>query len=615
MTKNFEDTTELPRTLSATESPVSIIPLGGLGEFGLNMMVYETEDDLIVIDTGFMLPNSDMPGVDLIFPDIHYLVERKKKIRGILLTHGHEDHIGALAYVLRQLDVPVYGTQLTLAIASGRLREYGVLGKAQLNTIAPGDTVELGDFSAEFIHVTHSIPDSVIIALRTPIGVIVHTGDFKFDMTPIDGKLSDIQRLARLGSEGVLMLLSDSTNAERPGQTPSERSIYGAIDNIFQKTEQKLFLCTFSSSLHRIQQFIDLANTHRRLVAVTGRSLINNVRTASELGYLHLNPDYLIDARDASQFKPHEVVVLTTGSQGEPRSALSLMALDNHSFLKVEPGDTVVMSARIIPGNEKSIGNVVNHLLRRGAKIYHERNANVHVSGHGASEDLKLMLNLLEPKFFMPMHGEYQNLMRHAELAESVGIPSENIKVTEDGELIRLTPETCEVFGRQGRSGRVLVDGKPEIGLEDIVLRDRIQLSEDGILVPIIVLHSDRPFPATDGDPDADTSDAANEVEDVEKMLTGIEDVDEILQTDVLSQTGLNTGQIEIISRGFVYMDKSEELIAEAKEITRRVIKNLSDEQKHETEIVQDEIRSALRRFFSKQMQRTPLIFPVVMRV
>ena len=615
MTKNFEDTTELPRTLSATESPVSIIPLGGLGEFGLNMMVYETEDDLIVIDTGFMLPNSDMPGVDLIFPDIHYLVERKKKIRGILLTHGHEDHIGALAYVLRQLDVPVYGTQLTLAIASGRLREYGVLGKAQLNTIAPGDTVELGDFSAEFIHVTHSIPDSVIIALRTPIGVIVHTGDFKFDMTPIDGKLSDIQRLARLGSEGVLMLLSDSTNAERPGQTPSERSIYGAIDNIFQKTEQKLFLCTFSSSLHRIQQFIDLANTHRRLVAVTGRSLINNVRTASELGYLHLNPDYLIDARDASQFKPHEVVILTTGSQGEPRSALSLMALDNHSFLKVEPGDTVVMSARIIPGNEKSIGNVVNHLLRRGAKIYHERNANVHVSGHGASEDLKLMLNLLEPKFFMPMHGEYQNLMRHAELAESVGIPSENIKVTEDGELIRLTPETCEVFGRQGRSGRVLVDGKPEIGLEDIVLRDRIQLSEDGILVPIIVLHSDRPFPATDGDPDADTSDAANEVEDVEKMLTGIEDVDEILQTDVLSQTGLNTGQIEIISRGFVYMDKSEELIAEAKEITRRVIENLSDEQKHETEIVQDEIRSALRRFFSKQMQRTPLIFPVVMRV
>ena len=605
MTKNFEDTTELPRTLSATESPISIIPLGGLGEFGLNMMVYETEDDLIVIDTGFMLPNSDMPGVDLIFPDIHYLVERKKKVRGILLTHGHEDHIGALAYVLRQLDVPVYGTQLTLAIASGRLREYGVLGKAQLNTIAPGDTVELGDFSAEFIHVTHSIPDSVIIALRTPIGVIVHTGDFKFDMTPIDGKLSDIQRLARLGSEGVLMLLSDSTNAERPGQTPSERSIYGAIDNIFQKTEQKLFLCTFSSSLHRIQQFIDLANTHRRLVAVTGRSLINNVRTASELGYLHLNPDYLIDARDASQFKPHEVVILTTGSQGEPRSALSLMALDNHSFLKVEPGDTVVMSARIIPGNEKSIGNVVNHLLRRGAKIYHERNANVHVSGHGASEDLKLMLNLLEPKFFMPMHGEYQNLMRHAELAESVGIPSENIKVTEDGELIRLTPETCEVFGRQGRSGRVLVDGKPEIGLEDIVLRDRIQLSEDGILVPIIVLHSDTK---------ADTSGTDNGGSS-ENMPTGIEAVDEIVQTDIPRKTGLNAGEIEIISRGFVYMDKSEELIAEAKEITRRVIENLSDEQKHETEIVQDEIRSALRRFFSKQMQRTPLIFPVVMRV
>ncbi|MCY3742380.1 MAG: ribonuclease J [Candidatus Poribacteria bacterium] len=577
---------------------VSIIPLGGLGEFGLNMMVYETEDDLIVIDTGFMLPNSDMPGVDLIFPDIHYLIERKEKIRGILLTHGHEDHIGALAYVLRQLDVPVYSTQLTLAIASGRLREYGVLGKAQLNTIAPGDTVELGDFSAEFIHVTHSIPDSVAIALRTPVGVIVHTGDFKFDMTPVDGKLSDVQTLARLGSEGVLMLVSDSTNAERPGQTPSERSIYDTIDHIFQRTAQKLFLCTFSSSLHRIQQFIDLANIHRRLIAVSGRSLLNNVRTASELGYLDVNPDYLIDARDASMFKPHEVVILSTGSQGEPRSAMALMALDNHPFLKVEQGDTVVISARIIPGNEKAIGNVVNHLLRRGAKIYHERNADVHVSGHGSSEDLKLMLNLLQPKFFMPMHGEYQNLVRHAELAESVGIPSENITVAEDGELIYLTSETCEVFGREGRSGRVLVDGKPEIELEDIVLRDRIQLSEDGIVVPIIVLHSD-------------TGDASSQEGIVADETAGTD----TQSTDNDSKTGLNAGEIEIISRGFVYMDKSEELIEEAKEITRRVIENLSDEQKHESEIVQDEVRGALRRFFSKQMQRSPLIFPVVMRV
>ena len=598
--------------LEGIKGSVSIVPLGGLGEFGLNMMVYETEDDLIVIDTGFMLPSSDMPGVDLIFPDIHYLVERQEKIRGILLTHGHEDHIGALAYILRQLDVPVYGTQLTLAIASGRLREYGVLGKAQLNTISPGDTVELGDFSAEFIHVTHSIPDSVAIALRTPVGVIVHTGDFKFDMTPIDGRLSDVQTLARLGSEGVLLLVSDSTNAERPGQTPSERSIYDTIDNIFQKTAQKLFLCTFSSSLHRIQQFIDLANIHRRLVAVTGRSLINNVRTASELGYLNLNPDYIIDARDAGLFQPHEVVVLTTGSQGEPRSALSLMALDDHPFLKVEQGDTVVISARIIPGNERSIGNVVNHLLRRGAKIYHERNADVHVSGHGASEDLKLMLNLLQPKFFMPMHGEYQNLMRHAELAESVGIPSDNIKVAEDGELIRLTPDVCEVFGRKGRSGRVLVDGKPEIELEDIVLRDRIQLSQDGILIPIIILHSD----TGNGSQQSAVNDQQEDLVADETSETVPESTEsQELTTDDFSKTALNAGQIEIISRGFVYMDESEELIEEAKKITRRVIENLSGEQKLETEIVQDEIRGALRRFFSKQMQRTPLIFPVVMRV
>ena len=581
---------------------VSIIPLGGLGEFGLNMMVYETEDDIIVIDTGFMLPKSDMPGVDLILPDIHYLVERQEKIRGILLTHGHEDHIGALFYVLRQLDVPVYGTQLTLAIASGRLREYGVLSKAQLNTIAPGDTVELGDFSAEFIHVTHSIPDTVAIALRTPVGVIVHTGDFKFDMTPIDGKLSDIQTLARLGSEGVLLLISDSTNAERPGQTPSERSIYGTIDNIFHKTEQKLFLSTFSSSLHRIQQFVDLANIHRRLVAVSGRSLLNNIRIASELGYLNLNPAYLIDARDASMFKPNEVMILSTGSQGEPRSALALMAVDNHPFLKVEPGDTVVISARIIPGNERAIGNVVNHLLRRGAQIYHERNADVHVSGHGSSEDLKLMLNLLKPKFFIPVHGEYQNLIRHAELAESVGIPNDNIKVAEDGELIRLTSETCEVFGREGRSGRVLVDGKPEFELEDVVLRDRIQLAEDGIVIPIVVLHSDT---GDGGQPSAVSS--AEENVSADSQLLAVSDDD--------AKAGLNAGQIEIISRGFIQMDKSEVLIEEAKEITLSILENLSDEQKQETETVQDEIRGALRRFFSKRMQRTPLVFPVVMRV
>ncbi len=565
-----EQNDELHILQSDSDTHVSIIPLGGLGEFGLNMMVYETENDIIVIDTGFMLPNAEMPGVDLIFPDIRYLIERKDKVRAILLTHGHEDHIGALAYVLQQLDVPVYGTRLTLAIASGRLREYGVLTKASLNAIVPGDNVSLGDFSAEFIHVTHSIPDSVAIALRTPVGVIVHTGDFKFDSTPIDGNLTDIQTLARLGTEGVHLLLSDSTNANWPGQTPSERSIYDTIDSIYQRTEQRLFLCTFSSSLHRIQQFIDLAVKHRRLIAVTGRSLTNNIRIATELGHLDINPDYLIDARDAAMFKPHEVVILSTGSQGEPRSALALMALDNHPFLDVEPNDTVVISARMIPGNERSIGNVINHLLRRGANIFHERNANVHVSGHGSIEDLKLMLNLLRPKFFIPIHGEYQNLVRHAELAESVGIPRENINVAEDGELIELTSDSCKVFERQGRSGRVLVDGKPEIELEDIVLRDRIQLSQDGMVIPIVVLHSDGSAIATEP---------------------------------------------EIISRGFVYMDGSEELFNEAKEITRKVIGNLTDEQKQETEIVQDEIRSALRRLFAKQMQRSPLVLPVVMRV
>ncbi len=549
---------------------ISIIPLGGLGEFGLNMMVYETKDDIIVVDTGFMLPGSDIPGVELIFPDISYLVKRQKKVRGILLTHGHEDHIGALFYVLKQLDVPVYGTQLTLAFARGRLREYGVLGKAKLNRIAPGDTINLGRFTAEFIHVTHSMPDAVAIAIRTPAGVIVHTGDFKFDTTPVDGNLTDVHTLNRLGSEGVQLLLSDSTNATRPGQTPSERSIYKTIDNIFHKTEQRLFLCTFSSSIHRIQQFIDLAVKHRRLVAVAGRSLIQNVRIASELGYLDVKPEHMIDARDVMMFKPHEVVILSTGSQGEQRATLPLIAADKHPFLKVEPNDTIVLSTRIISGNEKSVGNIINELMKRGAKIFHERNADVHVSGHAASDDLKLMMNLLRPKFFIPMHGEYQNLMRHAELAESVGISHENIKVVEDGELIKLTPKSCEILGRNGRSGRVLVDGKLEFELEDSVLRDRITLSQDGMVIPIIVMNGDAGALATEP---------------------------------------------EIVSRGFVHMDNSEKLMNKAKQITRRVIENLSAEQKAETETVQDEIRFALRRFFAKQMQRSPLVLPVVMQV
>jgi len=551
------------------EEGVSIIPIGGLGEFGLNMMVYEYGDDLIIIDAGLMFPEEDMPGVDLVVPDITYLITNRDKIRGIIVTHGHEDHIGGLAFFLRQINVPVYGTELTLAIAKGRLREYNILQNAQLHVIDPDEPLTLGCFELRFIRVTHSIPDAITVAIHTPVGTILHASDFKFDLTPVDNRVTEIHKLAALGQEGVLLLISDSTNADRPGYTPSERSIYSDLDRIFQNTEGCLFLSTFSSSLHRVQQFIDLAVKNRRLISVTGRSLVNNIRIASELGHLNVPPDLLIDPREVKRFNRHEVAVLSTGSQGEPRSAMSLMSMDNHAVLQIEPGDTVVLSARIIPGNERSVGHLINHLLRRGADVFHESNSNVHVSGHGAQEDLKLMINLVLPKFFVPMHGEYRHLVRHAELAESVGIPYENITVAENGDLIRLTQDSCEIHGREP-AGRVFVDGRIEMGLEDIVLHDRHQLSQDGMVIPIVVLNS-------------------------------------------------SNGEIEagpdIVSRGFVYMDESDDLMNEAKEIVIRSIEQLSKEAKSETDTVQEEIRIVLRRFFTKQTDRRPMVLPVVMRV
>jgi ribonuclease J len=516
-----------------------------------------------------MFPEADMPGVDLVFPDITYLLENRDKVKGVIITHAHEDHVGGLAFFLRQINVSVYGTELTLALAKGRLREYNVLADAQLNIIHPDDTLQLGCFKLEFIHVSHSIPDAVAVAIHTPVGIIVHASDFKFDQTPVDDRLTEIHKLAALGEKGVLLLLSDSTNADRPDFTPSERAIYRDLDQIFQKAENCLFLATFSSSLHRIQQFIDLAIAHRRLIAVTGRSMIGNIRTASELGYLDVPHNLLIDAREVKHFQPHEVVVLSTGSQGEPRSAMALMGMDNHAFLHIEPGDTVVISARLIPGNERSVRHMINHLLRRGARVFHERNANVHVSGHGAQEDLKLMMNLVRPKFFVPMHGEYSNLVQHAELAETIGIPPENITVAEDGDRLLLTDNSCGIHGRVP-TGRVFVDGKLEMGIDDIVVHDRQQLAEDGMVIPIVVLNSNSGELATGPD---------------------------------------------IVSRGFVYMDESKDLMNEAKEIVIRAIEQLSPESKSEEETVQEEIRIVLRRFFKQKTDRRPMVLPMVMRV
>ncbi len=551
-----------------TDNALYIIPLGGLGEFGMNTMVYEYEDDIIVVDAGMMFPYHDMPGIDFMVPDISYLLENQEKVRGVVVTHGHEDHIGGLAYLLREINVPVYGTQLTLALASNRLREFRLLNKVSLNEFTPGEQLELGHFQVESIPVTHSIADAVSLAIHTPIGTVVHTSDFKFDHTPVDRKPGDFHRLAELGDEGVLLLLSDSTNVDRVGYSPSERSIFTTLDRIFREAEQRLFLSTFASNIHRIQQFMELAVKHRRYLTITGRSMVNNIRVASELGYLWVPDHLLIHVKSVRDHPPEEVVVLTTGSQGEPRSAMSLMALDDHASIQIEEGDTVVLSARVIPGNEQRVGHMINHLMRRGAEVIYERTDNVHVSGHGSQEDLKLMLTLTKPQFFIPMHGEYRNLVQHARLAESMSLPASHITIAEDGDRIRLTPDRCEIVDTVS-SGRVMVDGKLMDELEDIVLRDRQQLSQDGMVIPIIVMDS---------------------------------------------RTGELVAGPDIVSRGFVYMDESEELMEEAKETIRSVLESMNVEERSEIENVQEEIRITLRRFFRKLTDRHPIILPMVMR-
>ena len=554
-------TSSEPQEATSTElDSVSIIPLGGLGEFGKNMMVYEFGQDIVIVDAGIMFPEHHTPGIDLIVNNIEYLVEHRNKIRGVVITHAHEDHMGGLSFLLREINIPVYATKLTLALASGRLKEYHLLSQAELHTIDTDTPLELGCFNIEFINVTHSVPDAVTLAIHTPVGTIVHTSDFKFDQTPIDNRPTDLHKLAAIGAKGVRLLLSDSTNVDRSGFSPSERSIFEKLDQIFRQTENRLFLCTFSSSLHRIQQFIDLAVSHRRLVAITGRSMISNIRKASELGYLNLPPHLLIDIKDVERFAPNEVLVLSTGSQGEPRSAMALMATNRHSILKINPEDTVVISARQIPGNEQAIGQMIDNLLRREAIVIHENNADIHVSGHGAYEDLKLMLSLVRPNCFVPLHGEYRHLIEHAKLAELTGVPPQNIIVAENGDRVRLNLVDCYLDG-QVPAGAVFIDGKTE-STSDIVLHDRRLLSSDGIVVPVV--HLDR--------------------------------------------QGQLVSPVDLVTRGFVHLDVSEDLIIESKQIVTQLIQDLDDTIKNQPEKIQEQIRLVLRRFLKNQTGKIPII-------
>jgi len=549
-----------------------IFALGGLGEIGKNMYCVQYGNDIVVIDAGLMFPEEEMLGIDMVIPDITYLEENKEKVRGILLTHGHEDHIGALPYVLKRLNVPVFGTKLTLGLVEAKLREAGILNQTKRVLIHPKSEIRLGVFRATFFRTNHSIPDSVGICLETPEGIVVHTGDFKFDQTPVGGQVADLAKMAEIGERGVLALLSDSTNAERPGYTGSERLVGEAILDVFRKAKRRVVVATFASNIHRIQQVIDAAAAVGRKVTIVGRSMVNVVQTAIDLGYLKVPPGMLVDPDDINKLPAHKVVILSTGSQGEPMSALTLMARSAHKKIDILPGDTVIIAATPIPGNERFVGRTVDQLFRIGAEVvYHAAGTHpgVHVSGHGSQEDLKLMLNLIKPKYFIPIHGEYRMLRMHAKLAEQVGIPQENIFILDNGDTVEIAGGRAR-YGLKIPAGNVLIDGLGVGDVGNIVLRDRKVLSQDGILVVVVTLSKQ------DG-----------------KILSGP----------------------DIISRGFVYVRESEELFEEANRIVTQTLSKCIEENIQDWTTLKNNVRDALGRYLYDVTRRRPMILPIIMEV
>ena len=550
------------------QNKVQIIPLGGLGEIGKNMTVFRYGDDIILIDAGLMFPEDDMLGIDLVIPDISYLLENKDKVRAIFLTHGHEDHIGALPYVLKQLEVPVYGTALTLGILQGRLRENGVSDE-NLVTIKPGDRIGAGAFNLEFIRVNHSIPDAVSIVIKTPIGTIIHTGDFKFDQTPVDGQVTQFNKFAEFGDAGVLALLADSTNAERPGFTQSEKMVGQTFDDEFRYARNRIIVATFSSNVHRIQQVVDSAVKYKRKVAVIGRSMINVVNIAMELGYLNIPEGVLIDIDETNNYTADQIVIITTGSQGEPMSALTRIAMNDHKKVGIMPGDTVIISATPIPGNEKLVSRTINHLYKLGAEVIYEKSNGVHVSGHASQEEIKLMHNLVRPKYFIPVHGEYRHLIKHANIAKDLGMPKENIVIAENGSVIELSKEGINVSGKI-QSGKVLVDGLGVGDVGNIVLRDRRLLSQDGIMIVVVTI-------------DHETY----------QVVSGP----------------------DIVSRGFVYVREAEDLMEEAREKVLSALDRCENNGVTEWSMIKSAIRDSLGRFLYERTRRRPMILPIIMEI
>ncbi len=550
--------------------PVEVVPLGGLGEFGLHMMAISCQDTTIVIDAGSMFPETDLLGVDLIVPDLAYLDARKGQLKGLVLTHAHEDHIGGVPYVLPHLDGAVYGTALTLAFVANKLKEHEREPKTV--EVKPGSVVSIGPFTIEFVRVTHSIPDCVAVVVRTPQGVLLHTGDFKVDQTPLDGEAFDLHRFAQLGSEGVLAMFCDSTNIDRRGYTGSEAEVEDAFEEIFTSTAGKIIVATFASSLYRLQIIVDLAAQFDRRVAFVGRGMIENSHIAQRLGFLHVPTGVAIKEADVSIFPAQDVVCLATGSQGEANAALSRIAINDHRHVALKEGDRVVLSARAIPGNEKAIGRVMNHIARRGVEVVTESNKHVHVSGHGSEEELKLVLSLVRPKYLVPVHGEYRQLARHARVAKFVtrGLPSPvEVLTAENGDVLRFDAGGGTLAGK-APVGRVLIDGTRVGEVDDEVLRDRRHISTDGLIVPVVAINA---------------------------------------------QTGIIEGVPELVARGFVSDEGTADLLAEGARVLAGVIDECSVEERTDPGLIKDRIRIELRKFLKKRTGRRPMVLPVVMEI
>ena len=550
--------------------PLRITPLGGLGEIGKNITLYEYDGDMFLVDCGMSFPDEEMPGIDIVIPDFSHVVQNIEKIKGLVVTHGHEDHIGAIPYLLKECNIPVYGTALTLGLIEGKLREHKVLDSAKLNVIKPGDTVKLGKFAVEFIHVNHSIPDAVALAITTPLGTVVQTGDFKIDTTPIDGEVIDLARFGELGKQGVLALLSDSTNAERAGFTPSESIVGESFANLFKKAENKrIIVATFSSNIHRVQQIIDEAVRCDRKVAVSGRSMQNVVQVASELGYLTVPEGVLIDIDMIKKYTPEQLVIITTGSQGEPMSALHRMAFGDHRKVSVGPGDFIIISATPIPGNEKTVTKVINELLKLGAFVVYEKMYDVHVSGHACQEELKIMLSLVKPKYFIPVHGEQKHLRKHAMLGEAMGVPVDHIIMPSNGMAVSLLSENSYAVS-DVPAGNVFVDGYGVGDVGSLVLRERKLLSQDGVIVVSAVLDA---------------------------------------------STGYNLSEPEIHSRGFVFVKESTELFRGAQDVVIRILDKYADSKRRDINALKGKIKDEVLRYMYEKTKRSPVIIPVIQEI